>query len=122
MILEISNDGVTTIQNGIHHFALSDYPKIQGWEWNNILAFISYEKSLGQQLEIICKDNDILSLINNAANQLDSTEYIPPIPEAIETFVYHATNAIAAQRILSSDRLLSATKVYGKAGEDLALE
>ena len=83
-------------------------------KWNNILAFISYEKSLGQQLEVTCEDNDILSLVNNAANQLDGTEYIPPIAEAIEEFVYHATNAIAAQRILSSDRLLSATKVYGK--------
>lgn len=122
MILEISNDGVTKLKNGIHHFVLSDYLNIQGWEWNNILAFISYEKSLGQQLEVTCEDNDILSLVNNAANQLDGTEYIPPIAEAIEKFVYHATNAKAAQKILSSDRLLSATKVYGKTGEELALE
>lgn len=37
------------------------------WEWNNILAFISYEKSIGQQLEIICEDNGVLSLVNNVA-------------------------------------------------------
>lgn len=41
---------------------------------------------------------------------------------AIEELVYHATNAIAAQKILSSDRLLSATKVYGKIGEELAFD
>ncbi|BCN30944.1 hypothetical protein [Anaeromicropila herbilytica] len=122
MILEISNDGVTKLQNGIHHFVLSDYPNIKEWEWNNILAFISYEKNLGHQLEVTCEDDDILSLVNNAVNQLDGTEYIPPIEEAIEEFVYHATDAIAAEKILSSDRILSATKVYGKTGEELAIE
>ena len=122
MILELSNDGVTKLQNGIYHFALSDYPNIQEWEWNNILAFISYEKSIGQQPEFICEDSAVLSLISNAALPLDGTEYIPPIPEAREEFVYHATNAMAAQNILSSNRLLSATKVYGKTGEELALE
>lgn len=122
MILEISNEGVTTIQNGVHHFVLSDYHNIQEWEWNNILAFISYEKFLGQQLEVTCQDKALLSLVNNVAKKLDGTEYIPPIAEAIEEFVYHATNAIAAQKILSNGRLLSATKVYGKTGEELALE
>ena len=38
MILEISNDGVTKLKNGIHHFVLSDYHNIQEWEWNNILG------------------------------------------------------------------------------------
>lgn len=122
MILEISNDSVTKIKNGIYHYVLSDYPHIQEWEWNNILAFISYEKAQGQKLEIICEDNDILSIVNNAANKLDGTEYIPPIAEAIEEFVYHATNAISAEKILSEDRLLSATKVNGKTREELALE
>lgn len=122
MILEISNESVTKLKNGIYHFGLVDYPRIQDWEWNGIQAFISYEKAQGQQLDIICTDNDILSLVNDLANRLDGTEYIPPIAEAIEEFVYHATNAIAAQKILSSDRLLSATKAYGKTGEELAFE
>lgn len=59
MVLEISNEGVTKFQNGIHHFVVSDYHNIQDWEWNNILAFISYEKALGQKLEVTCEDNDI---------------------------------------------------------------
>ena len=122
MILEITNDGVTKLKNGIYHFVLVDYPQIQDWEWNGIQAFISYEKAQGQQLDIICANNDILSLVNDLANSLNGTEYIPPIPEAIEEFVYHATNAIAAQKILSSDRLLSATKAYGKTREELARE
>lgn len=122
MILEISNENVTKLKNGKYHVVLADYPRIQDWELNGIQAFISYEKAQGQQLEIICADNDILSLVNDLANKLDGTEYIPPIEEAIEEFVYHATNAIAAQKILSSDRLLSATKAYDKTREELALE
>lgn len=122
MILEFSNDGVSILNNGIYHFVLSEYPNTQEWEWNNILAFISYEKSLGQQLEIKCDDSNIVSLVNKAVNELNGTEYIPPITEAIEEFVYHATDAEAAKKILSSGRLLSAVKVHGKTGEELAKE
>jgi hypothetical protein len=122
MILEIVNDSVSKIKNGVYHFGLVDYPRIQDWEWNGILAFISYEKAQGQQLEIICADNDILSLVIDATKQLDGTEYIPPIEEAIEEFIYHATNVSAAQKILSANILLSATKAYGKTGIELALD
>lgn len=61
-------------------------------------------------------------MLNNVANYLEGTKYIPPIAEAIEDFVYHATNILAAQKIRSNDRLLAATKVYGKTGEEIALE
>lgn len=122
MILEIVNDSMSIIKNGVYHFGLLDYPRIQEWEWNGILAFISYEKAQGEHLEIICADNDILALVKDAANQLNGSEYIPPIEEAIEEFIYHATNVYAAQRILSTNKLLSATKAYGKTGRELALE
>ena len=121
LVLKILNQNLSGIKNGIYFFGLSDYPKIQDWEWNNIIAFISYEKAHGHQTEIICEDNNVAALVNNAAAQLDGTEYIPPIAEAIEEFVYHATDVMGAQKILSCGRLLSATKVYGKTGEELAL-
>lgn len=122
MILEIINDNESKIKNRIYRFGLIDYPRIQDWEWNNILAFISYEKAQGEALEFVCENNDILSLVQNAANELDGTEYIPPIEEAIEEFVYHATDVYAAQKILSTGKLLSATKVYEKAGEEIAAD
>ena len=37
-------------------------------------------------------------------------------------FVYHATTLMATQHILSSGKLLSAVKVYGKTGEELAYD
>ena len=122
MILKIANDDRSIIKKGVYLFSLVDYPKIQDWEWNNILAFISYEKACGDKLEIVCENDDILSAIQDAADKIDGKEYIPPIADAIEEFVYHATNVAAAQKILSSGKLLSATKAYGKTGEELAIE
>lgn len=121
MILNISSQNLTVIRKGIYYFELSDYPRIKDYEWNNIIAFISYEKAHGRQTEIICEDNNVLSAVNRAASRLDGTEYIPPIVEGDE-FFYHATNAIAAQKILSGGKLLSGINVYGKTGEELAIE
>ena len=122
MILKIANDNRSIIKKGVYLFSLVEYPKIQDWEWNNILAFISYEKACGDKLEIVCENDDILSAVQDAADKIDGKEYIPPIADAIEEFVYHATNVDAAQKILSSGKLLSATKAYGKTGEELAIE
>lgn len=122
MTLEIVNDAESIIKNEIYRFSLVDYPQIQYWEWNNILAFLCYEKTQGREPEIVCENKDILSLVRNAASKLDGTEYIPPIAEAIEEFVYHATDVYAAQKILTGGKLLSATKVYGKTGEAIAYE
>ncbi|MBD5383468.1 MAG: hypothetical protein HDR72_00530 [Ruminococcaceae bacterium] len=122
MILKIADDNKYIIKNGVYLYSLVNYPKIQSWEWNNILAFICYEKSQCEKFEIVCENKDILSLVQDAANKLDGTEYIPPAAEAIEEFVYHATNVFAAQKILSSGRLLSATRAYRKTREELAIE
>ena len=112
MILKIANDNRSIIKKGVYLFSLVEYPKIQDWEWNNILAFISYEKACGDKLEIICENDDIY--IFPADTKVGA--------DAIEEFVYHATNVDAAQKILSSGKLLSATKAYGKTGEELAIE
>ena len=122
MTLEIVNDNESIIKNEIYRFSLRDYPQIQDWEWNNILAFLCYEKSQGTELEIVCENKDILSLVQNAFYQLEGTEYIPPIADAIEEFVYHATDVYDAQKILTDGKLLSATKVYKKTGEVIAFE
>lgn len=121
LILNISNKNLTVIRKGIYYFELSDYPRIKDYEWNNIIAFISYEKAHGRQTEIICEDNNVLTIVNNTANSLDGTEYFPPKVNGDE-FVYHATNVLAAQKILSGGRLLSAINVYGKTGEELTLQ
>ena len=122
MTLEIVNDDKLIIKNEIYRFGLRKYPQIQDWEWNNILAFLCYEKAQGTELKIVCENKEILSLVRNAFLKLDGTEYIPPIADAIEEFVYHATDVYAAQKILTDGKLLSATKVYRKPGEVIAFE
>lgn len=121
MILNISNKKLTLISKGVYYFELSDYPQIKDYEWQNIMAFINYEKAHGRQTEIVCDDNNVLSAVKNASASLDGTQYIPPITEGNE-FVYHATDVFATQKILSGGKLLSAVKVYKKTGEELALE
>lgn len=122
MILEITNDKELVIKNHTYYFGLIEYPHVHDWEWNNIRAFLSYEKSQGRMVEVVCENKDILSLVQEAAQTLNGTEYIPPNVNVIEEFVYHATDINAAKKILSSGKLLSATKVYGKTGEEIAFE
>lgn len=122
MKLEIANDNELLIKNDIYHFGLTEYPRIQDWEWNHILAFLCYEKAHGVALEIACENEEVLSLVRDAADKMKGTEYIPPITKDIEKFVYHATDVYAAMKILASGKLLSATRVYGKTGETIAFE
>lgn len=119
MILNLSGRNLTVIKDGVYYLELSDYPRIKDYEWNNIIAFINYEKAHGRKTEIVCEDANVLALVTDAATHLDGTAYIPPEVEGGE-FVYHATDVGASQKILSCGKLLSAVKVYGKTGEELS--
>lgn len=117
MILNIAKtQKVGGIENGIYYFVAQDYPHISASELKNAVAFIRYEKLYGRETEIVCEDKQALELINNAAAHLDLTEM------PTEKFVYHATDVTAARKILSEGRLLSAVKVRGKTGFELAYE
>ena len=71
MILKIANENRSIIRKGTYLFSLVEYPTIQEWEWNNIMAFISYEKAQGDNLEIVCDDDDILMRVREAADKLE---------------------------------------------------
>jgi len=117
MILKLSNPQTMEafgIEREVYNFALSDYPRISATELKNAVAFIRYEQSYGRKTEIMCEDKEALAVVIDAAANLDITE----MPS--EEFVYHATDAAAAKKILSGGKLLSAVKVYGKTGDELA--
>jgi hypothetical protein len=120
MILNISEEPITVIENGTYRFQLVNYPHIADYELNSIITFIWYEKSHGRETEVICKNKNIISVVNNAVANLDGIENVLQLEE--NKFVYHATNFIAARKILSEGKLLSATKVYSKTGGELAFE
>ena len=115
MILNIAKTHeIGGIENGIYYFVVQDYPHISASELKNAVAFIRYEKLYGRETDIICIDKQALRLIIDAAANLDITEM------PAEKFVYHATDVTAAKKILSGGKLLSAVKVYGKTGDELA--
>ena len=132
MILNISNrSGI--IERGVYSFGLSDYPNISPLEMKNLVAFLNYEKSHGRQTEIVCEDKNVIATVNHAVAHPEIAEsYI--FPEIIEgdcacnqkgcltRFVCHSTDIKATKSILSSGKLLSAVKVYGKTGDELAYE
>jgi hypothetical protein len=120
MILNISNHGSGVIERGVYYFALSDYPYITASELKNMIAFINYEKFYDRQTEIVCEDENISEIVNNAVAHPGITDNI--LLPAENEFVYHATDINAARKILSGGKLLSAVKVYGKTGEELSFQ
>ncbi len=122
MWLQITNHGGQLIENRIYNFELQKYPNMQPWEWNSIKAFISYEKAHGRKTEILCADSILLRAVQEAAAEISGSENILPLPEVTEKFIYHATDFRSAQKIFRSGKLLSAARVYGKSGKQLAYE
>ncbi|MCL2253217.1 MAG: hypothetical protein FWC09_02120 [Lachnospiraceae bacterium] len=117
MILKLSNPSTLDsfgIEQGVYYFVLSDYPHISTSELKNAVAFVRYEKKYGRETKIICEDENTLQVVIDATGNLDITDM------PTEKFVYHATDATAAKKILSCGKLLSAIKVYGKTGDELA--
>ena len=120
MILSIFENQAKGIEREIYYFDLENYPDITEDELNCIFAFVKYEKSYGRETEIRCNDSNILSTINNAIVDPDFTKSIY-MPKAVG-FVYHATCINATCNIFSSGKLLSAAKVSGKTGIELAYD
>ena len=120
MTLKIANNQAKGIERGVYYFDLEDYPHVKAKELEAILAFIKYEKSYGRETEVICEDDNILSVVDNAIKSSEFSE-INYTPKEVE-FVYHATSIKATCAILSEGKLLSASKVYGKTGAELAYE
>lgn len=119
MILNISNGNANVIERGVYYYGLFDYPQITTSDLEAIIAFINYEKLYGREVEIICDDENILAVVNNAILNPDK---IDNISSTVGEFVYHATSIKATQKILSVGKLFSAEKVYGKSAEELSFE
>ena len=119
MILSITNPETMEsfgIEQGVYHFVLADYPHISASELKNAVAFIRYEKLNGRETEILCEHEETMAIISDAVSCFDITEM------PVEEFVYHATDVAAAKKILFCGKLLSAVKVYGKTGDELAYD
>lgn len=56
MKLQIWNKSHSLQWKGTYFLALSDYPNIQDWELEKIVAFLAYEKLYGRETQIDCED------------------------------------------------------------------
>ena len=121
MILNIAkHESERGVEGGVYYFNLHDYPHISENELKIVIAFIRYEASHNRQTKIVCDAAQIITTVENAVAYPNTVK--PFILSDTTEFVYHATDLRAAQKILSSGELLSATNVYGRTGEELAYE
>jgi len=119
------------IWDGVYEYPLSDYPRITPWELKKLLAFIDYEKQHGRHTEFECEDETILQAISHALASPETVQGAS-LPEKITectycnyggcltTFICHTSTIESAKSIFTSGKLLSAVKVHGKTGEELA--
>ena len=119
------------IWDGVYNYPLSNYPNITPWELKKLLAFVEYEKCHDRTTEFMCEDKTILSAINHAI-AFPETVQDASLPEkltecthckqrgCLTKFVCHASTIENAKSILASGKLLSAVKVRGKTGAEIA--
>lgn len=131
MKVEITNSENTIQWDGIYYFALSDYPNISSWELKKLLAFLNYEKRYGRKTEIVCENTDIMAAVHAAIADPKSVEKAEVPAKITECtycrqggcrtdFVCHTATADAAKKIITSGRLLSAVRAFGKSGAELS--
>jgi hypothetical protein len=133
MTVNIAKHDCTIIWNGVYYFSLSDYPNITLWELKKLLTFIDYEKRHGRDTDIICDDKNIIDVVDNAIAHPQTIENVL-IPDKITECVYckhkgcltkfvcHTATIDNAKKILSSGKLLSAVKAFGKNADELVLD
>ncbi|MCL2776337.1 MAG: hypothetical protein FWD71_23795 [Oscillospiraceae bacterium] len=130
MRVNIANHEGMIIWDGIYYFALSDYPHISPWELKKLLLFIDYEKQHGRQTEIVCENAEILAAVNNVIDNPETVKnaLLPTkITECTQCkqhgclteFLCHTATIENAKKILTSGKLLSAVKAFGKNADEL---
>ena len=133
MEVNIADHKFTIIWDGVYYFALSDYPNISKWELAKLLAFMEYERKWGRQTKIVCQNADILDAINHAVANPETVKDVPVPCKITECtacfhngcytqFVCHTAPFEAVKNILTSGKLLSASKAFGKPAKDLVAE
>ena len=135
MIINIVNHGGSIVWEGVYYFALSDYPNISDWELRNIILFCEYEKNHNRKTEIICEDNDILQVVNNALANPSLFLTIPKpnlisVPVCVNCkkggcltdYLCHTTEIKFVESIFKCGKLLSAVNARNKTGCELSKE
>lgn len=134
MLINIGDHEFTEVWDGVLYKKLSDYPDISEWELRNIIEFVEYEKIYDRNYEIVCEDNRILHLVQEAISNRDKYMKVPKPDKITECtacpkrkgcmtdLVCHATSMENTISILKSGSLLSALGVRKVSVEQLIAE
>ncbi|MGT2768019.1 phosphate ABC transporter ATPase [Streptococcus ictaluri] len=124
MKLDICKKDYSLQWGGTYFLALVNYPKIEDWELERILAFYSYEKYYHRKTDIFCEDLNILSQVQAyLKNHSSSYPFKPSQKNVAATFnelgesIYcnllsHTCTVKAARGIFELEKIMSATKVF----------
>ncbi|MCB2838159.1 phosphate ABC transporter ATPase [Streptococcus dysgalactiae subsp. dysgalactiae] len=117
--------------DGTYHFALESYPMIQDWELEKIAVFCHYERMNHRKPQIICKDQVIVTKINQYLKHDNrKPPFTPSHKKVASTYdvsgkaVYgdwlsHTCTVETAIAVFKSGKLLSAVKAFNRPAEEL---
>lgn len=128
--VSIANHDYTIQWDGIYYFALSGYPNISSWELKKLIYLDEYEKSYGREMQIDCEDKYILDIVNQALLRPEDYRNVQPPYKITECtackfkccltdYVCHTASIENAKSIISSGKLLSATRAFSKTVNEL---
>ncbi|WP_373713851.1 phosphate ABC transporter ATPase [Streptococcus sp.] len=133
MKLKIWNESYSLQWDGTYYLTLSDYPNIQDWELEKIVAFLAYEKLHGRDTQIDCEDKvmrDQLEILSRSLLSLTAFPFTPSKKIVASTydvngnyvysdFLSHTCTVQAAQEIFKSGQLMSAVRALNKTHQEL---
>ncbi|MDG3137394.1 phosphate ABC transporter ATPase [Streptococcus suis] len=131
MKLQIWNESYSLQWKGTYFLALSDYPNIQDWELEKIVAFLAYEKLYVRETLIDCEDKVMLEqLVYLSCCSPTAFPFTPSKKIVASTydvggnyvysdFLSHTCTVETAQEIFMSGQLLSAVRAFNKTHQEL---
>ena len=132
MLIKLGRFDFTECWDGVLYKNLSQYPDVTEWEMQNVLDFISYEKTWGrscrieaseEQLEKLAKYKNTYSKTRvPVPSKLTECTACPRYRGCMTEFVCHTSPIENALKILDSGSLLSAVRARGMSGEELKRE
>ncbi|MGT2745216.1 phosphate ABC transporter ATPase [Streptococcus phocae subsp. phocae] len=131
MILNICQNDYSIQWDGIYHFALEDYPRIQPFELEKIALFLAYEKRHNRLTKLCCDNTTILTQINDYLQKYQATHPFTPSQKAVAAtfdsdgqlvysdYLSHTCTVSTAIAIFKTGSLLSAVKAFQLTGQEL---
>jgi len=133
MIVNIGRHGGPIVWDGVYFFSPSGYPAVSDWELRKLIMFRAYEAAHGRQTEPVCEDAGVLEFVNSALENpalymnARRPRFITECTACrhggcLTDYLCHTTDTAGAAGIFTSGEIMSAVRVRGMTGAELARE